>query len=123
MAPTPWRAFSLLLAVCQLQSLSPAVLCRHSSAGNGEWTPDRMCSGLFLCAGGKLAGMGRLNVNEAVKRCVRECLNSDGPILTLETFLARLKAAGWPEGDIAEVCKAATRILATIVDPEAHDSK
>ena len=67
--------------------------------------------------------MGQLNINEAVKRCVRDCLDSDQPVVTLDIFLLQLERAGWPKKDIAAVCGAATRILANIANPDSAEPK
>ena len=67
--------------------------------------------------------MSQLNVNEAVKRWVRDCLNSEQPVVMLDTFLAQLECDGWPKKDVSAVCSAATRILVIIANPDADASR
>jgi hypothetical protein len=82
-----------------------------------------MHSGHFLCAGGKLAGMDQLAINEAVKNCVREALGEHEPLLALQRSLDELNAAGWSNSDIEIVRNTCLRMLKVIYDADGSEER
>jgi hypothetical protein len=58
-------------------------------------------------------------INEAVRKCVRDALGKRDPLKALQNCLEALKAKGWRLGDVDMVRNAALRMLSVIYDVSA----
>jgi hypothetical protein len=66
--------------------------------------------------------MEQSSINEAVQQAVRRCLDSSEPLVSLQSFLAALRQASWPEDAIGHVDNATRRMIAIIYEPESSES-
>jgi hypothetical protein len=66
--------------------------------------------------------MDQRSMNEAVQQGVRRCLESDKPLVVLQSFLGRLRHADWSEEAIGGVNNATRRMIAIIYEPESSES-
>jgi hypothetical protein len=61
-------------------------------------------------------------IHEAVKYCVRCCLEHEAPLDSLREYLDLLELNGWPAETVSDIGSASCRILAIILDSDAAEN-
>jgi hypothetical protein len=61
-------------------------------------------------------------IHEAVKYCVRRCLEHEAPLDCLREYLDRLEANGWPAETTSNIGNASCRILAIILESQGTEN-